>query len=107
MNEPLILARQFSEYRGCPIGRVIIDDDDVEGKIGLLSERAAHGFGNRALAVAHRDDDGSAHRKTFITRRSRLELRREVRIEALQMARGNGFHLDLKISPPWIDIIEL
>ena len=107
MNQAVVAARKLGEYLRRPICRMIVDDDDVEGECRLLCERAAHGFGNRALAVAHGNDHRCAHCKARRACRTRLELRREVSARALQMTGGDGFHLNLNLAPARINVIEL
>src|SRR6202044_2942255 len=48
---------------GRPIGRMVVDDDDIEIEISALGEDALNGFENRPLAIANRDDDAGLYRK--------------------------------------------
>ena len=50
---------QLVQYFGCSVGRVVINNDNIEGEVGLLSECRFHCVGHSLHAVVHRNNDRS------------------------------------------------
>src|SRR5437016_1221603 len=86
---------------------MVVDDDRVECEISLLAKDTSNRISYRLFPIPDRHDDARLHWKTFARRRDSLETRIEECADPFQMRCRNLFHLDLIVSIPWIDIVEL
>jgi hypothetical protein len=57
MDQPIVFRGQLAESLGRTVGRVVIDDDDVEWKLGLLFKCAVYRIANGFHAIS----DGNDH----------------------------------------------
>jgi len=94
MDHPGILSRHSREERCGAVGGMIVHDDDVEGKIGLLRQGARDGSGHRPPPVAHGNNDAGLCRKTapggrhlLKAGRSQAPIRLRCCVAAFSMAR--------------------
>ena len=53
---------KFMQGGGGAVGRMVVDHDDIEREVTFLAERAAHGVGDGAFAVAHGNDHAAVDR---------------------------------------------
>ena len=99
---------QAADDVGGAVGRVVVDDNDVESEVRLLRECAAHGVGYGAYAVAHGYDDGG-----FDGEIPGVELRlvelvgSQPRADGLEVVRTHAFHLQLHVALARVDVVEL
>lgn len=92
---------------GSAVGAMIVDNDDIEAKVGLLPKSRANGIGNGYVAIA----DGYYDRGFVVERIGRDVVEQEVAIESctnlLQMRSEDYFELLLIGFVEWVDIVEL
>src|SRR5262245_12676642 len=86
---------------------MIVYDDNIELKRSLLRQGAGHGFGDSPFAVANRNDNAGAHRKSFGARTNGFEARRKMGADASQVLRRYLLHFALVILLTRIDIVKL
>ena len=86
--------------------RVVVDDDEVEGEVGLLREHAADGVADGAYAVAHGDDDRSLVLEVAAVEFYLVELRFEISSDGLEVSRAGFFHLYLDAAVFGVDVVE-
>jgi hypothetical protein len=86
---------------------VVVDDDNVEWKVGLLRQRAGDGVADRANAIADWNDDATFDGKLCVAVVNRRFLRRQPGADPFQVRRGDSLHLDLIVAIAWIDVAEM
>ena len=101
------LAARSRERLRRAVGRVIVDDDDVEWKIGLLRQRASDRIADRPHAIAHRNDDAAFDGKVGVVVNRARGRRRKPGADSLEVGRRDSFHLDLVIAVPRIDVAKM
>src|SRR6185369_14326326 len=105
MYKPRIAASPQQLTRS--ICRMVIHNDDVEVKAGLLSKHALNGIENRSLTIFYRNHDTVAPQELLVRCRHGLKARLEPGADAFEMLRRDGFHFNLVIAILWIDVVEL
>ena len=107
MDQPFIIPERF-EYLRCPIRRMIVHDDNIEGEISLLRERRHDRITHRLLTVEDRDDYRSLYRKRLF-----IEIRLLVMCRVHQCADRRKvlgcytLHLYLGLTVARVHIVEL
>ena len=100
------IAGEFLDSLGCAVGRVIVDDDEVEGEVGLLAEDTADGVADGADTVADGDNYRSLILEVALVEFDCIELGRQVAADSLEVIGACSFHLDLYAAVLGIDVAE-
>ena len=98
------LSGEIGEDGCCPIGRVVVHNNDIEWRICFLQQGAFHSPGNRFFSVPHGDDDRGLHREGFRCLLNFPEIGWQIGPNLLQVVRENNFHFLLNRSILGIDI---
>ena len=86
---------------------MIVDDDDVEWKFGLLFKCAVYRIANGFHAIADRDDHAAFNRECGIVVDRARGRRRQPGLDALEVGRRDLFHFNLIAAVSRIDVTEM
>src|SRR5438067_10858195 len=103
--EPRI-AKPAQDFRGA-VGRMIINDDNIEVEIRVLPENTLDGIENGSLSIPYRYDDACFYRKCPGRLRHFFEARLEPGTGSFEVRSCHPLHFDLVIAITRIHIIEL
>ena len=107
LHSSFFTLHSFNDLRR-PVGRVVVNDDDVEGEGCFLLESRADGILYGALAVADGDDDRSLHSKLAFREVHLVVLVAvQIGVQGPQMSCASPFHLHLSAAVARVNIVEL
>ena len=101
------VCQPVDDFRSA-VSRMVVDDDDIIGKRGLLCESRTDCVADGSYPVSYGDDD-----RSFCVERDSVEvdvcevIRVEVSADSFEMFRTDAFHFDLHIPVSRVDIVEL
>ena len=107
VDQPIIFRGEVAESVGRTVGRVIVDDDDVEWKIGLLFKRAVYRIANGLHAIADGDDHAAFNGERRIVVGRTRGRRRQPGLDALEVGCRDLFHFNLIAAVSRIDVTEM
>ena len=92
---------------GCSVGAMVVDDDEVELKLGLLFQYRLDGSTDSSRPIAHGDNHRCLNFKLALVEINVFEMGFEVSANLFQMLRTCLFHLNLSVAVTWVNVIKL
>ena len=91
---------------GGTVCRVVVNDDEVEGEVGLLGQDAAYSIADSTNAVAHGDDHRSLVFEVALVEVDFIKFRLEVSSYSFEVRGAGLFHFDLDAAVLGVYIIK-
>ena len=107
-HQIFVFRSEFRENFGGSVGGMVIDHDDIIGKLRFLRKRTFHGIGDGFCAVENGNDNRCLDAEILLVEvdfavGSRVDQCAEFR----QMNRAGAFHLDLHLPIARIHVVKL
>ena len=104
----LFALNQLGEGFGGSVGRVVVDDEDVEGEAGLLGQGRGDGVLDGAHAVAYGDDNACLDGHFLAVKHDLVVLAGcQVGVDLAEVARYGALHFHLACAVAWVNVVEL
>ena len=91
---------------GRAVGAEVVDDDEVEGEVGLLGQDALDGVADGADAVAHGDDYRSLVLEVALVEVDFVEFGSQIAADFLEMGGAGLLHLNLDAAVLGVDVVK-
>ena len=107
MNHLIIVFETFDGGR-CPVGRMVVDHDDIKIKGCLLTKHTLNGICNRFLSITNGYNHRSLQAEGLFVKLDILYfIRSEISTHGLEMFRTDLFHLKLYRPLGRVDVVKL
>ena len=106
MNHPFVIFESI-DHLSCSIRRMIVDNDEIELKCGLLTQHGTDSRLNGSGSITNRNNHRSLCFETICTEVDAFKSRFEPSPDRFQMLGAGLFHLNLPLTIARVYIIKL
>ena len=92
---------------GCSVGAMVVDDDEVELKLGLLFQYRLDGCTDSGLPITNGDNHRCLNFELALVEINIFEMGFKVSANLFQMLGTCLFHLNLSVAVTWVNVIKL